>query len=71
MLNDRGNFLVTFEVDPKVVWIKANVNQSGFYRVNYSSDIWEAIIEQLEKDHTQFTPADRASLIDDAFILSR
>jgi hypothetical protein len=48
-----------------------NVNQSGFYRVTYSDDMWQSIISALQHNHTVFSPADRASLIDDAFTLCR
>lgn len=60
-----------FEIDPDVKWIKANVNQSGFYRVMYDDAMWAAIINTLRKNHTVFNAADRASLIDDAFTLCR
>jgi len=48
-----------------------NVNQSGFYRVAYSDDMWHSIISALQRNHSVFSPADRASLIDDAFTLCR
>ncbi|XP_018905353.1 endoplasmic reticulum aminopeptidase 1 isoform X2 [Bemisia tabaci] len=62
---------VKFEVDPGTQWVKVNVNQSCFYRVNYEDELWHAIIKQLKQNHHMFTPADRASLIDDIFTLSR
>ncbi|XP_060872010.1 endoplasmic reticulum aminopeptidase 1-like [Metopolophium dirhodum] len=62
---------VRFEVDPKVRWLKANVNQSGFYRVNYDDGLWNEIIGQLQLNHEVFSAADRASLIDDIFTLCR
>ncbi len=64
-------FTVTFEVDPKIIWVKANVNQSGYFRVNYSQELWDALLNQLKTNHHAFSPADRASLLDDAFTLSR
>lgn len=53
-----------------VKYIKCNVNQTGFYRVNYTDDMWTAIIQALRDNHTKFSPADRANLIDDAFTLN-
>ena len=50
-------------------YIKCNVNQTGFYRVSYPDDMWNAIVKTLLKDHTKFSPSDRANLIDDAFTL--
>lgn len=37
----------------------------------YDEAMWFAIIETLKENHTLFTPADRSSLIDDAFTLCR
>lgn len=63
--------LVRFELDSDVRWIKANINQSGFYRVMYDESMWYAIIDTLKTNHTIFSPADRSSLLDDAFTLCR
>ena len=52
-------------------WFKANVNGTGFYHVNYPQDNWEALIRALQRDHTVFSAADRAQLINDAFALSQ
>ncbi|XP_049864292.1 endoplasmic reticulum aminopeptidase 1-like isoform X3 [Schistocerca gregaria] len=62
---------VKFEVPSDVEWIKVNVNQSGFYRVMYEESMWMSIITTLHENHTVFSPADRANLIDDAFTLCR
>ncbi|KAL7295649.1 hypothetical protein TKK_0011007 [Trichogramma kaykai] len=62
---------VSFEIDKGVEYIKCNVNQTGFYRVSYPEDMWNAIIKTLHEDHTKFSPSDRANLIDDAFTLCK
>ncbi|KAL1122590.1 hypothetical protein AAG570_002920 [Ranatra chinensis] len=62
---------VKFEIDASATWLKGNVNQTGFYRVNYDDKTWDALITALKRNYTVFSPADRASLIDDAFILCR
>lgn len=62
---------VRFEVNQNLKWIKANVNQSGFYRVKYDENLWGIIIDTLRKNHLTFSAADRASLMDDAFTLCR
>ncbi|XP_011645641.1 endoplasmic reticulum aminopeptidase 1-like isoform X2 [Pogonomyrmex barbatus] len=59
----------TFDISSEVEYIKCNINQTGFYRVNYPKEMWMSIIKTLMKNHTKFSPADRASLIDDAFSL--
>jgi len=50
-------------------WFKANVNGSGYYRVQYPRNIWEALSKQLNVDHNVFSAVDRAQLLDDAFSL--
>ena len=51
-------------------WIKFNVDQKGFYRVNYSRKEWEEFIKLLETDMEILSQADRASLLNDAFSLA-
>lgn len=52
-------------------WIKANVDQIGYYRVNYEKSNWKALVNQLNTDHAVLNAADRSGLIDDAFHLAR
>ena len=37
-------------------WIILNHQQVGYYRVDYSTKIWQAIIEQLKEDFTVIHP---------------
>lgn len=32
-------------------WIKGNVGQKGFYRVNYDDANWDALANALKTDH--------------------
>ena len=34
-----------------VKWIKVNVNQTGYYRVNYTMDMWRSLSHQLQQNH--------------------
>ncbi|XP_061102769.1 aminopeptidase N-like isoform X2 [Conger conger] len=52
-------------------WIIANVNCTGYYRVNYNPENWEKLLQQLETDHQKIPTLNRAQLIDDAFNLAR
>ncbi|KAJ1180035.1 hypothetical protein NDU88_005259 [Pleurodeles waltl] len=52
-------------------WILANLNMTGYYRVNYDQKNWKRIIQQLHKDHTVISVINRAQIIDDAFNLAR
>lgn len=55
----------------KYKWIKANVGQTGFYRVNYSKKNWNNLVKQLQNNHKVLAAVDRSGLIDDAFNLAR
>ena len=63
---------VNFEIPTNVSWIKANVNASGYYRVNYEPAIWSSLTRLMTSGAglTVFSPADRAQLLDDAFSLA-
>lgn len=55
-------------------WIIVNIQNSGYYRVNYDSNIWVQIINQLNGPGDAFEQIhvlNRAQLIDDSFHLSR
>ncbi|XP_026222167.1 alanyl (membrane) aminopeptidase a [Anabas testudineus] len=52
-------------------WILANVNCTGYYRVNYNPENWEHLLTQLEVKPSPIPLMNRAQLIDDAFNLAR
>ncbi|XP_047453445.1 aminopeptidase Ey-like [Mugil cephalus] len=52
-------------------WVLANVNVTGYYRVNYDLGNWERLFSQLESDHQVIPVMNRAQLVDDAFNLAR
>lgn len=57
-----------------VKWVKLNVNQTGFYRVNYNESIWQQLSDTLKKaspNSHALSATDRANLIDDAFVLMK
>ncbi|XP_043289822.1 uncharacterized protein [Venturia canescens] len=56
---------------PDDEWIIFNVQESGYYRVNYESVLWERIIDALKKDKEIIHEVNRASLIDDLLILAQ
>ncbi|XP_028172981.1 glutamyl aminopeptidase-like isoform X2 [Ostrinia furnacalis] len=51
-------------------WVKINNNQVGYYRVNYTLDMWKSLIEQLKLKAEQLTISDRSNLLDDVFALA-
>ncbi|KAL0978004.1 hypothetical protein UPYG_G00164620 [Umbra pygmaea] len=52
-------------------WLLANLNVSGYYRVNYDLDNWQRLLNQLDTDHTAIPVINRAQILDDAFNLAR
>lgn len=52
-------------------WMLLNVNQVGYYRVNYDQNNWKLLIDQLQQDHKQISTINRAQILDDLFELAR
>merc|ERR1711962_360541 len=52
-------------------WIKVNIGQYGYYRVQYQLDEWQKFSHVLQKSPSQFSSSDRTSLINDAFALAK
>jgi len=50
-------------------YILLNLNQTGFFRVNYTSSLWKILSAQLSADLTQVPRLSRSQLIDDTFSL--
>lgn len=53
-------------------WVVFNVQQTGYYRVNYDERNWQMLIDDLNsKDFRRIHKVNRASLVDDAFNLAK
>ena len=52
-------------------WVIFNVQETGYYKVNYDDNNWQLLIAQLGTDHTPIHVLNRAQLIDDALDLAR
>ncbi|XP_040893570.1 aminopeptidase N-like [Toxotes jaculatrix] len=52
-------------------WILANVNCTGYYRVNYNLENWDLLLTQLEINPHRIPLMNRGQLVDDAFNLAR
>ncbi|XP_058813856.1 aminopeptidase N [Topomyia yanbarensis] len=58
---------------PNHDWIVVNIQQTGYYRVNYDQRNWDMIANHLRdrRKYNTIAPANRAQLIDDALNLAR
>ncbi|XP_037837310.1 thyrotropin-releasing hormone-degrading ectoenzyme [Kryptolebias marmoratus] len=52
-------------------WLLGNVNQTGYFRVNYDLHNWKLLMQQLHTNPQIISVGNRAGLIDDAFNLAR
>jgi aminopeptidase N len=52
-------------------WIVVNLQQGYYYRVNYDSALWQALIDQLNECHSAIDLRSRGQLIDDSLNLAR
>lgn len=49
-------------------WIVLNMQQIGYYRVDYDTGLWRAIINQLKENHSLIHPINRAVLQDEIYL---
>lgn len=67
----------TYEVEDRNLstaeWFIFNIQQTGYYRVNYDAENWKAITTHLmqPQKYKSIAPSNRAQLIDDAMNLAR
>ncbi|KAG8439696.1 hypothetical protein GDO86_005752 [Hymenochirus boettgeri] len=52
-------------------WVLGNIDQIGYFRVNYDVRNWRLLIDQLMRKSEVISVSNRAGLIDDAFNLAR
>ncbi|XP_058252399.1 alanyl (membrane) aminopeptidase b, tandem duplicate 1 [Hemibagrus wyckioides] len=52
-------------------WLVANLDVSGYYRVNYDMGNWKKLLDVLQSNHKNIRVINRAQIIDDAFNLAR
>lgn len=53
-------------------WVLFNIQETGYYRVNYDLNLWKLLSDELYRgDYTKIHVANRAQLIDDSFNLAR
>ncbi|XP_042891237.1 aminopeptidase N-like [Penaeus japonicus] len=63
--------LTVSSLPPKDQWVIFNLQETGYYRVNYDDHNWNLLIRQLKDNHEVICPINRAQIIDDAMNLAR
>ncbi|RZF47937.1 hypothetical protein LSTR_LSTR008741 [Laodelphax striatellus] len=61
---------VEIQMGDGLEWIILNIQQIGYYRVNYDQESWKSLAKALATNHTSIHPINRAHLLDDAFTLA-
>ncbi|CAH0703046.1 unnamed protein product [Spodoptera exigua] len=61
----------TLQNVPTDGWVIFNVQQKNIYRVNYDTETWLKIAQQLQTDHNVIHHLNRAQIVDDVFALMR
>jgi len=59
------------DMPPMSAWKVFNIQQTGYFRVNYDEKNWKMLVEQLKRNHKVVHLMNRANLIDDALDLAR
>ncbi|KAF3426305.1 LOW QUALITY PROTEIN: hypothetical protein E2986_13349 [Frieseomelitta varia] len=61
----------TISISSQEEWFILNIQQSGYYRVNYDAKSWERLIKALNSNHTLIDVTNRAQIVDDLLNLAR
>ncbi|KAK5615989.1 hypothetical protein CRENBAI_019225, partial [Crenichthys baileyi] len=68
-INNRTEIHKIGQMDDNT-WLLGNINQTGYFRVNYDLQNWKLLIQQLHSNPQIISVGNRAGLIDDAFNLA-
>nr|XP_053651337.1 aminopeptidase N-like isoform X1 [Cherax quadricarinatus] len=70
-MKDTETLITIQSLPTKDHWVIFNLQETGYYRVNYDNHNWNLLIQQLLTDHTVIATINRAQIIDDAMNLAR
>ncbi|KAF2365600.1 ERAP1-like C-terminal domain, partial [Trinorchestia longiramus] len=62
---------ITITGIPTDEWVFFNLQETGYYRVNYDTENWQLLIDQLNTNFSVIHIVSRSQLIDDALTLAR
>lgn len=70
-MKDSEDKITISSLPSKDQWVIFNLQETGYYRVNYDDDNWKLLILQLNTNHEAIHVINRAQIIDDALNLAR
>ncbi|XP_069952146.1 aminopeptidase N [Cherax quadricarinatus] len=70
-MKDSEAEITVSSLPEKDQWVIFNIQETGYYRVDYDDDNWNLLIQQLSTDHQVIHVINRAQIIDDAMDLAR
>ncbi|XP_064105983.1 aminopeptidase N-like [Macrobrachium nipponense] len=70
MSNDRKPLKISGLPDDSH-WLVLNVQETGYFRVNYDNNTWKLLNRQLKEEHSVIHTINRAQILDDALNLAR
>lgn len=70
MTDEDNEMAMSLKVDQDT-WVIFNLQETGYYRVNYDDQNWALLTTQLRDDHPVIHVINRAQIIDDALNLAR
>ncbi|XP_047471569.1 aminopeptidase N-like isoform X2 [Penaeus chinensis] len=70
-MKDSDQRISITSLPPNDQWVIFNLQQTGYYRVNYDDHNWGLLIQQLKEDHEVIHVVNRAQIIDDAMNLAK
>ncbi|CAL4088040.1 unnamed protein product, partial [Meganyctiphanes norvegica] len=70
-MSETENEIQLIDLPKEDLWMVFNIQQSGYYRVNYDELNWKNLIDQLKMDHLVVHQINRGTLLDDSLNLAR
>ncbi|XP_068228727.1 aminopeptidase N-like [Palaemon carinicauda] len=70
-MSDEEREITIGSLPQKDQWVVFNIQETGFYRVNYDDNNWDLLLQQLQTDPEAIHHLNRAQILDDYAHLSR
>nr|XP_027211532.1 aminopeptidase N-like [Penaeus vannamei] len=68
-MKDSEDSITITNLPPKDQWVIFNLQETGYYRVNYDDHNWDLLTQQLKNDHRVIDVKNQVQLVDDVMNL--